>query len=369
MATAQQLPGERPPTPPVVRPAEARSVLDSRMRSSHRSWGGLAIAVLSAATFGTSGTLGTSLLDAGWSPAAAVLARIAAAALLLTVPAALSLRGRWRQLWRSWRVLIAYGLIGVVACQVCYFNAIKQMPVGIALLIEYTGSILVVVWLWLRHGQRPRRLTVLGAAAAIGGLALMVAVGGSGDGGSAGPSGISLAGFAWALMAAVSMAVYFMLSAGPVEPAGSVELTGSVEPPGSVEPAAADGRAAREPLPPISLAWAAMWVGAAFLAAALAAGALPFHASASDVTLLRHQVPVWLPIAGIALLSTAMGYSTGIIAARRLGPKLASFIGMAEILFAVIYAWILLGQLPTATQFGGGALILAGVALVRIDET
>jgi drug/metabolite transporter (DMT)-like permease len=351
MTTAQQLPGERPPSPAVARPTEARSALASEAGPSRRSWGGLAVAVVSAATFGTSGTLGTSLLDAGWSPATAVLARIAVAALMLTAPAVLSLRGRWRQLWRSWPMLVAYGLIGVVACQVCYFNAIRQMPVGIALLVEYTGSILVVGWLWLRHGQRPRRLTVLGAAAAVGGLTLMVAIGGSGDGPAAGPSGISLAGLAWALMAAVSMAVYFMLSAGPVEPA----------------PAGAP--AAKEPLPPIALAWAAMWVGAAFLAIALAAGALPLAASASDVTLLRHQVPAWLPIAGIALLSTATGYSTGIIATRRLGPKLASFIGMAEILFAVIYAWILLGQLPSATQFGGGALILAGVALVRIDET
>ncbi|HTU75075.1 MAG TPA: EamA family transporter [Trebonia sp.] len=366
MTTAQQLPGERPPSPSIARPAgapstkapstealstEALSTLDGQASSARRTWGGLAVAVLSAATFGTSGTLGTSLLDAGWSPATAVLARIAVAALMLTAPAALALRGRWRRLWRSWRVLVAYGVIGVVACQVCYFNAIEQMPVGIALLIEYTGSILVVGWLWLRHGQRPRRLTILGAAAAIGGLTLMVAIGGSGDGSAAGHSGVSPVGLAWALMAAVSMAVYFMLSAGPVRPRAAGEP------------------AAPEPLPPIALAWAAMWVGAAFLALALAVGALPLHASASDVTLLRHQVPVWLPIAGIALLSTATGYSAGIIAARRLGPKLASFIGMAEILFAVIYAWILLGQLPSATQFGGGALILAGVALVRIDES
>ena len=74
-------------------------------------------------------------------------------------------------------------------------------------------------------------------------------------------------------------------------------------------------------------------------------------------------------VIGIALVSTAAGYSTGIVAARRLGAKLASFIGMAEILFAVSYAWILLGQLPSATQFAGGALILAGVTLVKIDES
>jgi drug/metabolite transporter (DMT)-like permease len=29
---------------------------------------------------------------------------------------------------------------------------------------------------------------------------------------------------------------------------------------------------------------------------------------------------------------------------------------------------VLLGQVPTATQFAGGALIVAGVSLVRVDE-
>ena len=62
------------------------------------SQAGLAVAVLSAATFGTSGTFASSLIAAGWSPAAAVSARIAVAALLLTVPALIQLRGRWRAL-------------------------------------------------------------------------------------------------------------------------------------------------------------------------------------------------------------------------------------------------------------------------------
>src|SRR6266700_1185714 len=59
------------------------------------AWGGVSVAVVSAATFGTSGTFGTSLLDAGWTPATAVLARVALAALIVTVPAVLALRGRW----------------------------------------------------------------------------------------------------------------------------------------------------------------------------------------------------------------------------------------------------------------------------------
>jgi drug/metabolite transporter (DMT)-like permease len=150
------------------------------------------------------------------------------------------------------------------------------------------------------------------------------------------------------------MAVYFVISAGAAKPADA----------GPAAPAAD-----AESLPPIALAWAGLLVGAAALGLLLAVHALPFGASAGDVTLLRHQVPPLVPIAGIALLSTAVGYSTGIVAARRLGAKLASFIGMAEILFAVSYAWILLGQLPSATQFLGGALILAGVSLVKIDES
>jgi drug/metabolite transporter (DMT)-like permease len=317
------------------------------------AWNGMSIALVSAATFGTSGTFGTSLLDAGWTPGTAVLARITLAALILTIPAVIALRGQWELLRRSWRTTTAYGLVGVVGCQVCYFNALQRMPVGIALLIEYTGAILVVAWLWLRHGQRPRWLTIGGAAAAIGGLALMVAVGsGSGDASAKPADGIGLTGLAWALGAAVSMAVYFVLSAGR---AGAADD---------------DGPEAGAPsLPPIALAWAGLWAGAAFLGLLLAAHALPYGAGAADVTLLRHQVPWILPVVGIALLSTATGYSTGIIAARRLGAKLASFIGMAEILFAVIYAWALLGQLPSVTQFLGGALILGGVALVKIDES
>ena len=48
------------------------------------------------------------------------------------------------------------------------------MQVGPALLIEYTAPAAVVVWLWLRHGQRPGRLTLAGAALAAVGLVLVL---------------------------------------------------------------------------------------------------------------------------------------------------------------------------------------------------
>jgi drug/metabolite transporter (DMT)-like permease len=315
-------------------PTAARGALTRAPRRGS----GLGLAVLSAVTFGTSGTFGSSLLTAGWSPGAAVLARTGVAALILTGPALVRLRGRWGEFRRSARLVAGYGLIGVAGCQVCYFNAIERMPVGIALLLEYLGTVLVVGWLWLRHGQRPRALTIAGAGVAVAGLTLMV--------GASGTGGLSPVGVLWGMLAAASMAVYFFLSAGPVDKTGAPGV-----------------------LPPVVLAWAGMCVGAVALAVGGVVHALPLDASASDVTLLGHRVSWVLPVAGIALLATAIAYSTGIAAVRRLGPKLGSFIGMTEVLFASLFAWMLLGQLPSATQFLGGALIFAGVILVRVDES
>jgi drug/metabolite transporter (DMT)-like permease len=293
---------------------------------------GLTLAVLSAATFGTSGTFASSLINAGWSPAAAVLARIALAALVLTVPALLQLRGRWALLRRGAGRMAAYGLVAVAGCQLFYFNAIERMPVGVALLLEYLGVVLVVGWLWLRHGQRPRRLTVAGAVTAIAGLAMVLNLAGS--------ARLDPIGVMWALLAAVGLAIYFLLSAAVDE----------------------------EPLPPIVMAWGGMCVGAAVLAALGWLGVLSMTATAGNVDFLGHRVSWVGPVLGLSLVAAVIAYVAGIGAARRLGAKLASFIGMAEVLFAVLFAWLLLGQLPSAVQFVGGAFILAGVTLVRLDE-
>ena len=82
-------------------------------------------------------------------------------------------------------------------------------------------------------------------------------------------------------------------------------------------------------------------------------------------------VPIsWIvPVLELSLVSAVIAYVAGIAAARRLGARLASFAGMAEVFFAVLYAWLLLGQTPSALDFTGGAFTLGGVILVRIDET
>ena len=297
---------------------------------------GIGLGLLSAMCFGTSGTFGAALIGAGWSPAGAVLARVVVAALALTVPALFALRGQWSLLRRSWRQVVGYGLVGVAACQVCYFNAIARMDVGISILLEYLGIVLVVGWLWARHGQRPRLLTVLGGVAALGGLALMLDLSGSG--------GVSLTGVLFALAAAVAMAVYFFQSAATSSAGGGSAL------------------------PPVALTWGGMVTGAISIALLGAAGLTPLRFASAPVTLLSAHVNWLVPVLGLGVVAAAVAYVTGIGAARRLGAKLGSFVAMAEVLFAAGFAWVLLHQVPTEMQFLGGLLILAGVVAVRLDE-
>ncbi|MEU9510257.1 EamA family transporter [Micromonospora sp. NPDC048170] len=292
---------------------------------------GLGLALLSAVTFATSGTFARSLIDAGWSAEAAVAARVGIAALVVAIPAVFSLRGRWGVLRRNLAAIGVFGLLGVATAQVCFFNAVRYLPVGVALLLEYLGIVLVVGWMWLVHGQRPRRLTVAGSAAALAGLFLVLDLTGAGR--------LDPVGVLWGLGAAIGLAGYFVL-------AGRVD----------------------EKLPSVALASGGMAVGAVVLLLLGAVGALPLRATLGEVTFAGQRTSWLVPVLGLSLVAAVVAYLAGIAGTRILGARLSSFVGLTEVMFAVLIAWLVLGELPTVVQLSGGALIVAGVALVRVDE-
>ncbi len=300
-------------------------------RRSGRTASGLGLAVLSAVSFGHSGPLARGLMDAGWSPGAAVAVRILVGGALLAPVAVAQLRGRWAQLRPHLPLIAVYGIVPVAATQLAYFNAVARMPVGVALLIEYTAPVAVVGWLWLRHHQRPTRATVVGTLVAILGLALVL------DLSAGGPA--SAAGVAWALAAMLGAAFYFVLSSRDT-----------------------DG------LPGTVLASGGLLLGGGLLAVAGAAGLVPLAASTAPVALGGQTVPWWLLVLVFGAVTAALAYASGIAATRRLGARLASFVALSEVLAAVLAAWLLLGEVPRGTQLLGGVLILAGVVAVRLGE-
>lgn len=299
--------------------------------SRRRGVAGLGLALISAAAFGTSGSFADALMSTGWTPGAVVTARISVAASVLTVPALIGLRGRWQALRRSGGVVAGYGVIAVAGCQLFYFNAVQRLDVGVALLLEYLGIVLVVLWVWLRHRQPPRPLTLLGVLAALTGLVVVLNPSASG--------GLDVLGVLWGLLAGTGLAVYFVVSARRD-----------------------DG------VPPLVVAWGGMVVGALVLMGFGLVGLLPMRAASADVDLFGSQVSWVLPVLELSVVAAAIAYTAGVGAARLLGATVASFVGLTEVLFAVLFAALLLGQVPGLAQLLGGLVVLAGVAVVRATE-
>lgn len=292
---------------------------------------GFLFAILSAAAFGSSGALAKGLLQAGWSPAAVVTGRVAIGAIFLIIPAFRALQRRYHLLKKGWPVMTLYGLIAIAGCQLAYFLAVERLSVGVALLLEYLAILLVVLWVWLVQGQRPKRLTIFGTLTAVVGLVFVLDV----FGGLA----IDWLGVVFGLLAAVGLAAYFILSA-------------------------MDGHG----LPPLVFAAGGLLVGTIALVISGSFGIVPFEWTTTPIEFAGIVTPWWVPLALLGTLAAAVAYVAGIIAARSLGSKLASFVGLSEVLFAVIWAWALLGEMPLPVQLFGGALILAGVVLVKVDE-
>ena len=72
-----------------------------------------------------------------------------------------------------------------------------------------------------------------------------------------------------------------------------------------------------------------------------------------------------VPVVALGVITTAIAYTLGIMGVARLRPRFASLVGLAEVMFAVLAAWVLLGQAITLTQAIGGVVVLGGLVLAR----
>ncbi|MEO8219407.1 MAG: EamA family transporter [Specibacter sp.] len=291
----------------------------------------LVLAFVSAAAFALSGPFAKSLFDAGWSPGAAVAIRIGGAAVVLLIPVIIALVRQWHAVKGSLLRIAVYGIVPIALCQLFFFNAVAHLSVGVALLLEYLSPVLLVGWAWLMTRQRPRTLTIVGAASAMGGLVLVLDLAGSQQ--------VSVEGILWGLAAAVCSAFYFVMSAR-----------------------------ADDNVPPILMAGGGMAVGASVIIGMGLVGVMPLAYTTSDVVFAGNRVQWFVPVLGLVLITTVFAYVVGIVATRGLGSKVASFVALFEVLFAVIWAWILLGELPRVIQLLGGLFIMFGVVMVRLDE-
>ena len=302
------------------------------LSTAARSNAGLLFGVVSSVCFSASGTFAKALTDAGFSPLQAVWLRIGGACVILVV-ALLSLRGPGvlTALARNRSSLggtVLFGLIAVAACQAMYFVAASRLPVGIAILLEFTGPVLVVLYQRL-IGRRPvHRTAFVGIGLAMLGLCCVVEIW----------SGLSLdaLGLACGLGAAAGNAAYFLIID---------RLTGSVDP---LAITTVGMCVACIVLVPLALPWNAPW-----------------HTLASPIPLAGHAIPGWLIAVALVLFSTVISYVLGGMAVQRLSATVAAGLAYVEPVSACVIAWLLLGQRLSAVQIAGGVVVLFGAYLAQ----
>jgi drug/metabolite transporter (DMT)-like permease len=188
-----------------------------------------------------------------------------------------------------------------------------------------------VAFVWATSRRMPRVVVLIGSVVALAGLVLVVSPGGAG---ALDPFGVLLA-----VLAAVGCAIYYVAAARP-----------------------------SDSLPPVAFAAAGLLLGGVGIGVAGLVGAVPFTASFGSAELFGASVPWWVPLLVVGVVATALAYATSISASERLGSRLASFVGMLEVVAAALYAWVLLGENLGIPQILGGVLILGGIVFVRAEK-
>jgi drug/metabolite transporter (DMT)-like permease len=292
--------------------------------------------VLVAATlFGINGAFSKVALASGLSALRLTEARSSGACIGLVLLALArdprSLRTTRAELPR----LALFGVVGVAFVQLFYFLAIHRLPVGIALLIQYLGPVLVAMWARTFGHEHVRRRIWAALALSLTGLALMVQLW----------NGVTLDGLGvtFALIAAFVYATYLLLAEREV--------------------------ARRDPIS--LLAWG-FFFATVFWTVTQPWWTFPTGTVAKRVSLEGHlaswHLPAWALVLWVIVLGTIAPFSLIVAALRHISATRVGISAMLEPVVATVVAWIWLREALTPAQLAGAAVVLAGIVLAQTSR-
>ena len=295
---------------------------------------GYALYFLAALLFAVNGTVSKTILLTGIPSARLSELRVTAAFLILLAIVA-AMRPRALRIRRDEiGLLLAFGILGIAMTQWLYFVSIERLPIGIALVIEFTAPIMVA--LWFRFGRRqPVRSTVwVGLGLALAGLVLIAQVW----------QGFTLdvLGVAAALGAAAALAVYYILAEHQVHRPGARDT--------------------------VSLTMWGFGAAALFWAIVQPWWTFPWSTLAGTGQPLGPDGPsVGLPLlaAWMVVLGTVVPFWIVVVSLHHLTSSQASTVGMIEPVMASMVAWVALSEILSPMQIIGGLVVLAGVYLAE----
>ena len=296
---------------------------------------GYAFTLGAAALFAVNGTVSTLALQAGLSAPRLTALRCTGAAVALLAVLLVVAPGRLRVARRELPLLAVLGVVGIAMTQYLFYVAIGRLPVGIALVFEFTGTVLIAVYVWLVRREEVRRRVWAALVLSLSGLALVTEI-------WTGGGSLDVLGVAAGLGAAVALATYYLIGER--------------------------GTVSRDP---VTLTCWAFVAAAVFWA--VAAPWWQFDAAVLGrdvpVSIGSLELPLWVLVAWIAVMGAVMPFGLSIAALRHLSPTAAGLVATAEPVFASLVAWLWVGQVLTGWQVAGGAVVLTGIALAQTART
>jgi drug/metabolite transporter (DMT)-like permease len=318
--------------PDVITPQGLRAHV---VRPATSGTSGMLFAIAAAVLFAFNGNVSKVVLLNGLTSLELVSARSAGTAVILLALTAARNPGALRVSRRELGFLALYGLTGIAMVQWLYFVAISRMPVGIALLFEYTAPLMVALWVRFVQKAPVKSRLWLGLACALGGLALVAQFW----------RGMTLdpIGLLSAVGAGAALACYYLM-----------------------------GEHGQRERDPISLMGFSFGFSAILWAVVSPWQHFPFALLGHNVDLpgvLPGHAPLWLMVAWIIVLGSVAPFLFVLFAVARLGPARVGLVGMLEPVGAGIIAWILLGESLNPVQILGTFVVLVGIVLAETART
>ncbi len=291
---------------------------------------GYGLYLIAALLWGFNGTVSKILMDTKIDPARLSQLRVTLAWLVLFIVIAIINRKALRfNSKQEFKLIAMYGVLGVTMTQWLYFVAIHLLPVGVALIIEFTSPLMVAVWVKFVWSHHVPRFTWVGLAIAIFGLFLVTQVW---QGFNLNPIGL-ISGFG----AAAALSLYFITG----------EKILHLE----------------KPRDSLSLTMWGFFFASVFWAIFKPWWQFPWEYLEGTANVNGLNSPQYLLVAWMVILGTVIPFWLALAAMKYISSQQASATGMTEPIFASIIAWVVMSENLTTWQLFGGAITLTGIAI------